>query len=138
MALTPQLAELPVGFQEITFNGDDFYAMVEAVGGRKYVLLRNQESFEQREHLLFVVVIVGFILSVMLAVALGRLLARQVMAPVIRLAGQVRHRDQLIALAPALHPDYADDEVGALALSFDQTLGRLRETLNRKSFSPVT
>jgi hypothetical protein len=31
------------------------------------------------------------------------------MAPVIRLAGQVRHRDQLIALAPALHPDYADD-----------------------------
>ena len=31
MALTPQLAGLPVGFQEITFNGDDFYAMVEAV-----------------------------------------------------------------------------------------------------------
>lgn len=132
MALTEPLASLPLGFQEITFNGDDFYAMVDAVGGRKYVLLRNQESFEQREHLLFVVVIVGFILSVMLAVALGRLLARQVMAPVIRLAGQVRHRDQLIALAPALHPDYADDEVGALALSFDQTLGRLRETLNRE------
>ncbi|WP_029977508.1 HAMP domain-containing sensor histidine kinase [Pseudomonas sp. H1h] len=132
MALTEPLASLPLGFQEITLNGDDFYAMVDAVGGRKYVLLRNQESFEQREHLLFVVVIVGFILSVILAVTLGRLLARQVMAPVIRLARQVRHRDQLIALAPALHPDYADDEVGALALSFDQTLGRLRDTLNRE------
>ena len=132
MALTEPLASLPLGFQEISFNGDDFYAMVDAVGGRKYVLLRNQESFEQREHLLFVVVIVGFILSVMLAVALGRLLARQVMAPVIRLARQVRHRDQLISMAPALQPDYADDEVGALALSFDQTLGRLRATLNRE------
>ncbi|MHA3737274.1 sensor histidine kinase [Pseudomonas sp. Eth.TT006] len=132
MALTEPLASLPLGFQEISFNGNDFYAMVEAVGGRKYVLLRNQESFEQREHLLFIVVIVGFILSVILAVALGRLLARQVMAPVIRLARQVRHRDQLISMAPALHPDYADDEVGALALSFDQTLGRLRATLTRE------
>jgi signal transduction histidine kinase len=132
MALTAQLASLPLGFQEIRFDGDDFYAMVEAVGGRKYVLLRDQESLEQREHLLFVVVIVGFILSVILAIVLGRLLARRVMAPVIRLARQVRHRDQLIELAPPLHPEYAADEVGALALSFDQTLGRLRQTLSRE------
>jgi signal transduction histidine kinase len=132
LALTRQLAALPIGFQEIKFHGDDFYAMVEAVGGRKYVLLRDQESLEQREHLLFIVVIVGFILSLLLAVVLGRLLARRVMAPVIRLARQVRHRDQLIEVAPPLHPDYAADEVGELALSFDQTLGRLRSTLSRE------
>jgi signal transduction histidine kinase len=54
------------------------------------------------------------------------------MAPVIRLARQVRHRDQLIEVAPPLHPDYAADEVGELALSFDQTLGRLRATLSRE------
>lgn len=132
LALTRQLAALPIGFQEIKFHGDDFYAMVEAVGGRKYVLLRDQESLEQREHLLFIVVIVGFILSLLLAVVLGRLLARRVMAPVIRLARQVRHRDQLIEVAPPLHPDYAADEVGELALSFDQTLGRLRSTLGRE------
>lgn len=132
LALTRQLAELPLGFQEITFHGDAFYAMVEAVGGRKYVLLRDQESLEQREHLLFIVVIVGFILSIVLALVLGRLLARRVMAPVIRLARQVRHRDQLIEVAPPLHPDYAADEVGELALSFDQTLGRLRATLSRE------
>ncbi|WP_277757803.1 HAMP domain-containing sensor histidine kinase [Pseudomonas sp. A34-9] len=132
LALTRQLAALPLGFQEIKFHGDAFYAMVEAVGGRKYVLLRDQESLEQREHLLFIVVIVGFILSVILAIVLGRLLARRVMAPVIRLARQVRHRDQLIEVAPPLHPDYAADEVGELALSFDQTLGRLRATLSRE------
>jgi signal transduction histidine kinase len=132
LALTRQLAELPLGFQEITFHGDAFYAMVEAVGGRKYVLLRDQESLEQREHLLFIVVIVGFILSIVLALVLGRLLARRVMAPVIRLARQVRHREQLIEVAPPLHPDYAADEVGELALSFDQTLGRLRATLSRE------
>jgi len=132
MALIPSLAALAPGFQEISFNGDDFFAMVEVVGGRKYVLLRDQESLEHRERLLFMVVTVGFVLSVLLALVLGRLLARRVMAPVIRLARQVRHRDQLLVLAPPLHPDYAADEVGELALSFDQTLGRLRETLSRE------
>jgi signal transduction histidine kinase len=132
MALIPSLAALAPGFQEISFDGDDFFAMVEVVGGRKYVLLRDQESLEQRERLLFIVVTVGFVLSVLLALVLGRLLARRVMAPVIRLARQVRHRDQLLVLAPPLHPDYAADEVGELALSFDQTLGRLRETLSRE------
>ncbi|WP_065257295.1 sensor histidine kinase [Pseudomonas bananamidigenes] len=132
MALIPSLAALLPGFQEIRFNGDDFFAMVEVVGGRKYVLLRDQESLEQRERLLFIVVTVGVVLSILLALVLGRLLARRVMAPVIRLARQVRHRDQLLVLAPPLHPDYAADEVGELALSFDQTLGRLRETLSRE------
>jgi signal transduction histidine kinase len=132
LTLTTQLAALPLGFQEIKFHGEDFYAMVESVAGRKYVLLRDQGSLEQREHLLFIVVIVGFILSILLAIVLGRLLARRVMAPVIRLARQVRHRDQLIELAPPLHPDYAADEVGELALSFDETIGRLRATLSRE------
>jgi signal transduction histidine kinase len=82
--------------------------------------------------MLFGIVFVGFILSVLLAVLLGRLLASRVMAPVARLAGQVRHRDQLLELAPSLANDYAKDEVGALAVSFDETLGRLRGTLGRE------
>ncbi|MBK5417871.1 sensor histidine kinase [Pseudomonas sp. TH31] len=132
LSMDSELEALAPGFQEIEYQGDDFYAMVEVVGGRKYVLLRNQLSLEQRERVLFAVVIVGFILSIALAILLGWLLARRVMAPVIRLARQVRHRDQLLDLAPPLHPDYAVDEVGELALSFDQTLGRLRAALSRE------
>jgi signal transduction histidine kinase len=77
-------------------------------------------------------VLIGFILSVLLAILLGRLLASRVMAPVSRLAGQVRHRDQLLGAAPTLANDYARDEVGALARSFDETLGRLRAALGRE------
>uniref|UniRef100_UPI0030DB821B sensor histidine kinase n=1 Tax=Pseudomonas sp. EL_65y_Pfl2_R96 TaxID=3088699 RepID=UPI0030DB821B len=132
MALDTELAALAPGFQEILYAGTKYYAMVNMVGGRKYVLLRDRRSVEQREQVLFSVVVVGFVLSSLLAVVLGRLLARRVMAPVIRLARQVRHRDQLLEMAPALHPDYAVDEVGELALSFDQTLGRLREALGRE------
>ena len=109
-----------------------YHAMVEIVDGRRYVLLQDQSDFEERERVLFAVVVVGFVLSLVLAVILGWLVARRVMAPVIRLARQVRHRDQLLGLAPPLAPDYAADEVGQLAVAFDDTLGRLRDALTRE------
>ncbi|MFJ2362187.1 sensor histidine kinase [Pseudomonas sp. NPDC087697] len=132
MAPDEQLKALHPGFQELVFDGEDYYAMVRVVDGRQYILMKDQRSHEQRERVLYAVVIVGFVLSILLAVLLGWLLARRVMAPVIRLARQVRHRDQLLELAPPLAPEYAVDEVGELAVSFDQTLGRLRDALGRE------
>lgn len=131
-ALPKDLRHLTPGFHEV-FRGDlSYHAMVEIVDGRHYVLLQDQSDFEERERILFAVVVVGFVLSLVLAVVLGWLLARRVMAPVIRLARQVRHRDQLLGLAPPLAPDYAADEVGQLAVAFDSTLGRLRQALTRE------
>ncbi|MFK3798838.1 MULTISPECIES: sensor histidine kinase [unclassified Pseudomonas] len=132
VAMVEDLKPLQPGFQEFFRGTKGYYAMVEDVGGRRYVLLRDQRSFRKRERILFAVVLVGFILSVLLAILLGRLLASRVMAPVSRLAGQVRHQDQLLELAPVLANDYARDEVGALARSFDDTLGRLRAALGRE------
>jgi signal transduction histidine kinase len=126
------LLGLDPGFHEV-FRGDlSYHAMVEIVDGRRYALLQDQSDFEERERVLFAVVVVGFVLSLALAVFLGWVLARRVMAPVVRLARQVRHRDQLLGLAPPLAPDYAADEVGELAVAFDATLGRLRDALNRE------
>jgi signal transduction histidine kinase len=131
-ALPKDLRHLSSGFHEV-FRGDlSYHAMVEIVGGRRYVLLQDQSDFEERERILFAVVVVGFVLSLALAVVLGWVLARRVMAPVIRLSRQVRHRDQLLGLAPPLAPDYAADEVGQLAVAFDATLGRLRQALTRE------
>ena len=79
-------------------------------------------------------VMAGFLFSVLAASILGWLLARRVMAPVARLARQVRHRDQLLPVAPPLAPDYADDEVGQLAAAFDATLGYLRQALEARAF----
>ncbi|WP_341958156.1 HAMP domain-containing sensor histidine kinase [Pseudomonas sp. RC10] len=132
LAMADDLRGLPLGFQEFFRGKRAYYAMVASVGERHYVLLRDQRSFAKRERILFGVVLIGFILSVLLAVLLGRLLASRVMAPVSSLAGQVRHRDQLLELAPVLANGYARDEVGALARSFDETLGRLRAALGRE------
>ncbi|MDR9754565.1 HAMP domain-containing sensor histidine kinase [Pseudomonas sp. SZMC_28357] len=126
------LRHLDPGFHEVFREQLSYHAMVEVVDGRRYVLLQDQSDFEERERVLFAVVLVGFVLSLALAVFLGWVLARRVMAPVVRLARQVRHRDQLLGLAPPLAPDYAADEVGELAVAFDATLGRLRQALNRE------
>ncbi|MFJ3485359.1 sensor histidine kinase [Pseudomonas sp. NPDC090202] len=132
LAMTDDLKGMEPGYHEFLRDKKAYFAMVEEVNGRRYVLLRDQRQSVKRERLLFGVVLVGFVLSVLLAVLLGRLLAARVMAPVSRLAGQVRHRDQLLEMAPVLANDYARDEVGALARSFDETLGRLRAALSRE------
>lgn len=130
--LPRDLRHLGAGFHEVFREQLSYHAMVEIVDGRHYVLLQDQSDFEERERVLFAVVLVGFVLSLALAVFLGWVLARKVMAPVVRLARQVRHRDQLLGLAPPLAPDYAADEVGELAVAFDATLVRLRKALNRE------
>jgi signal transduction histidine kinase len=130
--LPKDLRHLAPGFHEVFREQLSYHAMVEVVDGRHYVLMQDQSDFEERERVLFAVVLVGFVLSLALAVFLGWVLARKVMAPVVRLARQVRHRDQLLGLAPPLAPDYAADEVGELAVAFDATLGRLRQALSRE------
>ncbi|MGE8096541.1 sensor histidine kinase [Pseudomonas fluorescens] len=130
--LPRDLRHLNAGFHEVFREQLSYHALVEIVDGRRYVLLQDQSDFEERERVLFAVVLVGFVLSLALAVFLGWVLARKVMAPVVRLARQVRHRDQLLGLAPPLAPDYAADEVGELAVAFDATLGRLRQALSRE------
>lgn len=131
-ALPAYLQNLPAGFQEVFRGKHSYHAFARQVAGRQYVLLQDQSSFEEREQALYSVVLVGFIVSIGLAMLLGWLLARKVIEPVVRLAQQVRERDQLLALAPPLAADYADDEVGQLAAAFDDTLGLLRHALKRE------
>ncbi|MHA6476918.1 sensor histidine kinase [Stutzerimonas sp. KH-1] len=125
-------AALAEGFTEVVRGKEAYYVYVRDLDGERYVLMENQNEFEERENALFNTVLAGFVLSVFGAWLLGRLMADRVMAPVSRLALQVRHRDQLHPLAPPLALQYVDDEVGHLASAFDSTLGQLRQTLERE------
>lgn len=128
------LGNLDSGFHEVFREGQSFHALVYEEGNEKFLYLRDQTDFEKRERVLFLVVAAGFMLSVIAAWILGYFLARRIMFPVTRLASQVRHRGQLLTLAPALAPGYADDEVGQLAAAFDGTLDQLRQALERERF----
>lgn len=131
-AIPAQYANLRDGFNE-QVNGDEaLYIFVQRDNGQTHMLVQEQQEFETRESALFNVVLAGFVLTVIAAWGLGLTMARKVMAPLRRLAQQVRHRDQLHPLAPALAADYPDDEVGQLAAAFDSTLGQVRQSLERE------
>lgn len=130
--IPPAFRNLREGFAEVESDGNAYWAYTRIVDGHSYLLVEEQNEFERRERVLFLTVFIGFLLSVAGAWVLGHALARRVMAPVSRLAYQVRDRDQLHEAAPALAPDYAPDEVGQLATAFDGTLGKFRQALERE------
>lgn len=131
-AIPAEYKGLQDGFNEVISGDQAYYVYVREVSGQTYMLVQEQEEFEARENALFNVVLAGFLLTVIAAWGLGLVTARKVMAPVTRLAQQVRHRDQLHPLAPPLAPDYPDDEIGQLAAAFDSTLGQVRQSLERE------
>lgn len=131
-AIPDRYADLPEGFSEQVEGERAFYIFTQMINGERYLLVQEQSEFEKREQVLFNVVLAGFLLSVLGALGLGWFMSERVMSPVSKLANQVRHRDQLLPLAPALAPEYPDDEVGQLAAAFDSTLGRLRQSLERE------
>ncbi|MBQ0719891.1 MAG: HAMP domain-containing histidine kinase [Gammaproteobacteria bacterium] len=133
-AIPANLTNSHDGFTELVEGDQAFYVFQQTQHGQRYLLVKEQHDFERREQVLYDGVLGGFIFSVLAASVLGWLLARQVIAPVARLARQVRHSDQLLPMAPALAADYANDEVGQLAAAFDTTLEHLRHTLDRERF----
>jgi len=131
-AIPELFSGLPEGFNEVVDGTNAFYVYSRKTNGQTYLLAQEQHEFEAREQALFYVVLAGFLLTVVGAWGLGLIMARKVMAPLSRLAQQVRHRDQLHPLAPPLAPEYPDDEVGQLAAAFDSTLGQVRQSLERE------
>ncbi|MCU1717110.1 sensor histidine kinase [Pseudomonas sp. 5P_3.1_Bac2] len=130
--IPPQYGKVKEGFNEMVEGDQAYYLYGQEINGRTYLLVQEQHEFESREQALFNVVLAGFLFAVLASWGLGVIMARKVMAPISRLAGQVRHRDQLHSLAPPLAPQYPDDEVGQLASAFDSTLGQVRQSLERE------
>ncbi|PKM30003.1 MAG: sensor histidine kinase [Gammaproteobacteria bacterium HGW-Gammaproteobacteria-11] len=122
------------GYSEVVDDTGAYYLFIRDTPQQRFILVQEQAEFEARENALFTVVFAGFILSGLVAWLLGWMMARTIIAPLARLAQQVRHRDQLHTLAPNLAPDYPDDEVGHVATAFDETLGQLRSSLERERF----
>ena len=130
--LPERFAAFPEGLTEIEDEMAVAYVYVLDRGGVRYMLVQDQQEFEDREEILFAVVVAGFLLCIVGAWGLGVVMARQVMAPVARLAREVQHLDGRDARRQPLAPGYPDDEIGHLAAAFDGTLGQLRLAIERE------
>ncbi|MDR1228723.1 MAG: HAMP domain-containing histidine kinase [Azoarcus sp.] len=129
-AIPEEFARARTGFSEMG-EGDVYWVYVRELNGRRYMLVEDQREFEARERILFGILFAGFLLTVASAWALGKLASKRIIAPVIRLAEQVRCLPQIPPVAP-LARDYADDEIGHLARAFDDALTRLNLAMERE------
>ncbi len=127
-----RFADLPEGFTEIADDREAVYVFLRDTGKTRYALVQDQSEFEIREHVLFNVALAGFLLCMAGSWILGEIMAKRVMEPVTRLDRHVRREDQLGPQAPALAPEFADDEIGRLATAFDTAFGQLRQALDRE------
>ncbi|MDR3322918.1 MAG: HAMP domain-containing histidine kinase [Zoogloeaceae bacterium] len=128
-AIPPEFAAAEEGFSEM---GDAYWVYAREIDGQRYILVQDQHEFEAREQLMFAVLFVSFLLTVASAWGLGKLMAKRVMAPIRRLAEQVREQAPLLPPVPPLAQDYADDEIGHLAAAFDDALQNLRLAMQRE------
>lgn len=123
------------GFSEILLHdGSAYYVFKEKIHNNDYLIVKDQTDFENREQILLLVVVVGFIGSLIFAYVLGKLLANKILEPVMKLAKQVKQ----IKSSPnkitriALASEYADDEVGELASALDSAFNKLQIALERE------
>lgn len=129
--LPPFLAGQQPGWREV-FDGEDTYHVVRRdQAGRRYYLVRQATALERRERGWFLVLAAGGMMTVLAAFFFARLIAGNVLEPVLRLAQRVRRADP--ARAPRrLAAGFADDEIGELARVFEQRLGQLHGYIDRE------
>lgn len=133
-----QLAPIPAifrnvreGFTEITEEPSAFVWRGAWAGGT-LLIVRSQEGFEEKEQILFIVMLVSILLVFLAGAFLGNRLSRRVMQPVEALSEAIKKAstgNDWHALPPEL---MTPDEVGSLATICSESLRRLHEALRRE------
>ena len=123
---------ISTGFSEVFVDDKSFHALVRDVDGKRYYLLSDQSEFEEHERLLLVVVGIGLVMSIICAWLLAMSVVQKVISPLVLLSRKVQEIDEIDANATPLAPDFAEDEVGLLAQSFDSLIGRYKDALYRE------
>lgn len=119
------------GTFEVEHDRRHFQVAIDDVDGKRLYLLRDITLFEQRENAVFAALVFVVVASSIVALWVGFGLSQKVIAPVINLASTVARLEPEKPDAP-ISSQYAQDEVGELAQTFDHYLARLRDFIDRE------
>ena len=124
-----ELSQLPSGFHDVTVATRTLDVLSSTSSrGERFVAIDEIGAFRKIEREVLGALGLGIFLSIALAVALGRLTAGRVVAPLTELAGAVE-RDELDERSRALA---LNDEIGVLARTFASRTAELRQFLLRE------
>lgn len=125
------VAALPQGWHSIRLGDVRYRINVAERSGIRYFLLYNETLLQQKQSSLILYLAAFVLLMTLLSGGLALWLAERVIEPVKELARRVRD------VRPESHPerlseDFSRDEVGELAHTFEQTLNRLADFIDRE------
>lgn len=123
-----ELQQLPKGFHALTLKGRHVHVVLRDHADHRYAVLQEVEEFEHTESVFLMSLGAGFIVSVLLAAAIGVFSARRVISPVTALADAVK-RNATPRELPSLG---ANDEIGVLARAFADRTQELQDFLERE------
>jgi signal transduction histidine kinase len=127
------LVNLRYGFTEVEDHPASYFIYRQALHGKEYILVQDESLYEDGfERNLFIALKSGFLLTTLLGVLVGWLLARQIISPIIKLSAAFSQR-KLGALdeVPSAHT-FPDDEIGSLAQAFEEAYAKLKDALWRE------
>ncbi|WP_339412358.1 sensor histidine kinase [Pseudomonas sp. EA_35y_Pfl2_R5] len=127
-AIPQALQQLPAGRHELTLDNQHVHAVLRDYGGSRYAVVQEVDELEHTELIILLSLASGFAVSVLLAVVLGMLSARRLIAPVAALADAVQRNAGSTEL-PSLN---AQDEIGVLARAFAKRTDELQQFLQRE------
>lgn len=125
------LLDFPEGIREIRLGNKFYHLRVKYRGNAKYYILYDETMLEKREFNLMTFLVVCSFIIVILATWYGLSLSKKVIEPITSLANRIKTLDAATS-THYLAQDYADDEVGALALEFDAYRERLQSLIRRE------
>lgn len=129
--LPPDMFALPDGMHEYESHEGAWYVAIGSGPRGRYGVIADISALENREQVGLFVVAGASLVTVYLALWLGYLLSRRLLAPLIQLADTVA-RNEFNPNAALLSEHFAEDEVGDLARALDRYRQRMIEALARE------
>ncbi len=129
--LPEYLRELDVGSHEVFHSNKAFHVLVKEDSQFRYLFEINQSDFERMEQIIIGFIIIAMFLSWGVAIFTGRHLSKKIIDPIQRLSEKIQLLDQDMKNI-SLSDDFADDEVGQLALFFDDYNQKINTFLTRE------
>lgn len=130
-SITPipkQFRDMPDGYNEYT-DEEELHVYIKTINGKRYVLTRLQEDFENWEHQQIIKGVILLGLVMLASFAIGFWVIRRSFRPLDRLMKETRELDRRlregILDTQAFSGNWGKDEIGELATSFHDLTNRL-------------
>jgi len=131
--ISQYLVNLKPGFTEVEASPSSYYIYRQTIRGQDYILVQDQSMYEDGfERNLFIALKSGFLLTILVGVLVGWLLARQIISPIIKLSAVFSQRKLGALDEVAIANHFPNDEIGDLAQAFEEAYAKIKDALWRE------